>query len=475
MSGLFGSLTSGVQAINAQASALELAGKNLANVNNPNYSRQKVVFGDRGTVLTPQGPQSLGLEAVGVTHLRDKLMDEQLIREISASADLTSLTNSLQQAEAALGEKVDRTNDGSDLGASSSGSGLGDALNSFFAEFHTVANHPTNVSGRRSLIAQAEILSDRFNLVDGRLEALQDGLSGAVIDETSAANDILSSIAKLNLQIGRAEVGHPGAAVDLRDQRQALLEKLGGYISFDSEVSSTDASQLDIVTQDAQGNDITLVSLGVVSNELSVVDGVPSAGDPAVALDLKGGSIKGKIDARDGAIQELRDSLDITARQLVTAVNGIYNPDGTAGLDFFDPAGLSAGTITVASELSAATMRTSSTGSTGGNDILLELGQLFDHSFSVADGDLFEGSLNQYYSTTVATFGQAVAGAEDRLSDQENIEELVRGQRDSVSGVSLDEEMVDLMRYQRAFQASARVVQIVDELLDVIVNRLALR
>ena len=81
MSGLFGSLTNNVKALNAQSRAIETAGRNLANVNNPHYARQRVLFGDRGTVQTALGPQSLGLEALGITQLRDTLLDKQVLRE----------------------------------------------------------------------------------------------------------------------------------------------------------------------------------------------------------------------------------------------------------------------------------------------------------------------------------------------------------------------------------------------------------
>ncbi len=90
MSGLFGSLQQSVQSLNAQSRGVETAGRNLANVNNANYARQRVVFGERGTVITPQGVQSLGIEAKSIQQLRDALLDRQLVREIGLSAALTA-------------------------------------------------------------------------------------------------------------------------------------------------------------------------------------------------------------------------------------------------------------------------------------------------------------------------------------------------------------------------------------------------
>ena len=110
MSGLFGSLTNNVKALNAQSRAIETAGRNLANVNNPHYARQRVLFGDRGTVQTDLGPQSLGLEALGITQLRDALLDKQVLRETALESSLTNEQAALQKAQAGLGENIDRSN-----------------------------------------------------------------------------------------------------------------------------------------------------------------------------------------------------------------------------------------------------------------------------------------------------------------------------------------------------------------------------
>ena len=93
-------------------------------------------------------------------------------------------------------------------------------------------------------------------------------------------------------------------------------------------------------------------------------------------------------------------------------------------------------------------------------------------TFSTGSGDEIDGSFSSFFGKTVSELGQALSTANARVDDQSNIERLVRSQRDAVSGVSLDEEMADLMKYQRAFQASSRVFSVLDELLDGVVNRL---
>ena len=119
-------------------------------------------------------------------------------------------------------------------------------------------------------------------------------------------------------------------------------------------------------------------------------------------------------------------------------------------------------------------MKASDGGAAGDNTVALGIAQLASRKFSTtgAPPDLIDGSFGAFFSGAVSGLGQAVAGATSRVNDQSRIEQLVRSQRDAVSGVSLDEEMADLMKYQRAFQASSRVFQTIDNLLENIVNEM---
>ena len=151
MSGLFGNLASGVKALNAQSRALETAGRNIANVNNAGYARQRVVLGDRGTVLTTQGAQSLGVEARQVQQLRDLLLDRQVSREIALTSSLSSRQFAHQKAEAALGQSIDRSANAAST-ASSTG-GVAGSLADFFSAFDSFATSPTDAGVRQTRTA----------------------------------------------------------------------------------------------------------------------------------------------------------------------------------------------------------------------------------------------------------------------------------------------------------------------------------
>jgi flagellar hook-associated protein 1 FlgK len=470
MSGLFGALSNGIKALNAQSRAVETAGRNLANVNNPNYARQRIVYGDRGTVQTPLGAQSLGIEAKQIQQMRDFLLDRQVVREKSVLASYTTQQSAYQNAQAGLGQSIDRTGETDSSGAASSGTGISESLSDFFNAFQSYAARPTDPGEKQTLIQETGVLTDRIQITDSRLAEVQSDLTYQASNDVADANRILSSIADLNAQIGRFEINAPGTAVDLRDQRQAQLEELAGKISFETQPDPAGSGQIQISSRDSGGNPVVLVNLATVTGPLSISGGVVSGGTPSTAINLTGGSIKGAIDARDTGVQKLRDNLDALSKQLVTSVNSAYSPSGG---NFFDPSGVTAGTISLASGLNATTLKaTTASGAAGDNDIATAVAALASKSFSVSGGDTIDGTFGQYYATTVSNFGQTLSTTNARVTEQTNIESLVRGQRDGVSGVSMDEEMTDLMKYQRAFQASSRVIQVIDELLDTIVNRL---
>jgi len=468
MSGLFSSLNNTVKAINAQGRALEITGKNLANVNNANYARQRVLLGDRGTTLTVTGVESLGLEALGVEQLRDSLLDRQVMREVSVQAGLQAEQAGYQRAQAGLGQTISTTGAADSTGAG--GNGLGASLDRFFNAFQTFAASPTDVGGRQSVLQAVAMLSDRFQQTDTRLAQVQDDLDGQIANDVRSANTLLGTIATLNGQICRFEVNAPGSAVDLRDQRQAKIEELAAKIPV--ELRDTADGQVQVSAKDANGGDVMLVDLAAVPGAVTFDGAQLSAGAPATPLMVAGGSIKGALTARDGGVQTLRDRLDTLSSQLVTSVNAIYNPTGASG-NFFKDTGLTAGSLSVDPSVTVANLRASD-GAAGANTIALAIAQLASRRFSTAGipADPIDGTLGQFYTGAVSELGQALESANSRIDDQASIERLIRSQRDNVSGVSLDEEMADLMKFQRAFQASSRVFSVIDELLDGVVNRL---
>jgi flagellar hook-associated protein 1 FlgK len=291
--------------------------------------------------------------------------------------------------------------------------------------------------------------------------------------DTDTVNDLLATVASLNSQIGGLEITNPGTAVDLRDQRQAAVEKLAGLIGAETSPSATGAGQVDVFVRDSSGNTITLVSLAKVTNPVTYTGTELTAGSSATPIALSSGSIHGLFTARDGAVQELRDSLKTYAAELGTSVNEAYNPLSTVGEDFFAfTTGDEAATLTLATGLTSVNLKASN-GAAGDNTLAAAVAALASTTFSTTAGDGIDGTFSQYYAGVVSDFGRTVASTSSRLEDQTILSDLVTQQRQSLSGVSMDEEMADLLKYQRAFEASSKIISILDGLLDIVVNRLS--
>jgi flagellar hook-associated protein 1 FlgK len=189
----------------------------------------------------------------------------------------------------------------------------------------------------------------------------------------------------------------------------------------------------------------------------------------ATPLTLTSGSVQGTIDARDGALQSLRDDLNNSAAQLIAEVNAVHQAGfsltGSTGADFFS--GTDAGTIQVNAALAAdpSLLQASGvSGAAGDNQVALALAQLANKKIAALSNQTF----SQRFSQTVANLGQALSSVNSDISDQNLVQNMLQRQRDSISGVSLDEEMTEMMKFQKAYQASARLITTIDEMLDTV-------
>ena len=174
MAGLIGDLLTNARSLATQSKGIELAGKNLANVNNPNYARQRLILGDRGTIDTPIGPQSMGTEALGIQQIRDQFLDVQVVREASQTGLLQAQDTNLQKAQANLGEQVDGSSASASISDSShSTHGISTSLNDFFNAFENLSASPTDAGAKQVLLEKAGLLASKFNVTDSRLSQQQ--------------------------------------------------------------------------------------------------------------------------------------------------------------------------------------------------------------------------------------------------------------------------------------------------------------
>jgi flagellar hook-associated protein 1 FlgK len=466
MSGLISSLGSAATALNAQSQAIDVVSNNIANVNNPDYSEESATFNDLGMVQTAEGPESLGL-TVSVSQQRSAVLDQMVRQEASLTSGFTAQQDLLQQAQAALGENITSSSSSTSGSSTATESGLSSSIDAFFNAFENLAANPTDEGAKETVVEQAGVLTDRFQEIDQNLAQVQSNAGSQVTSGITSANSLLQQVATLNSQIASFEANDPGSAVDLRDEREGDLEQLAALMPVT--VQENSQGEDTVTATGASGGAVTLVSNGTVSNALTYAGGTVSAG--STALSLASGSIAGAIVASTGPVQTLRDNLNALANQIVTSVNNAYNPAATVGGNFFDNSGTTAATIALDSNLDSTTLQ-AGTGAAGDNSIATAVADVANQQFSTSGGDDIDGTIDQFYGNTASNIGQAVDTANTQVTDQTSVQTVVDNQRNSVSGVSLDEEMSKLMTYQTAYQASSELFATVNTMLGDLITDL---
>lgn len=461
MMGLYGTLNLGTRALQAHSQGMSVAGQNLANVNNPAYTRQRLLL-----QATSSGTQGTGVNAAAIQRVHDTLLDRQIQGETSVSGFWSAQQKALQSAQTNLGEALNSS--AAATGAAGSQSTLATDLTKLFNEFQNLAATPASLSQRGLVLSKAQNLAAQFNQTDGRLAELNGTLNDSVTADVAQAGELLQSVAHLNEQIRRAESGGNGSANDLRDLRQQKLETLAGLTNVetaedpDGQVNVSIGGNLLVSGQQVLA---TLESYDAGGGQQMVRTGT------GTTLTLTGGSLQGAIDARDGALATLRGGLDTLANTLAIQVNTVhragFNLSGGTGADFFT--GNSAASLQVNAALVGDPALLQASGSAtapGNNQTALALASLANQPFTALGGQTFAAG----YARTVTSLGESLATANGNVEDQQLMAGMLQRQRSSVSGVSIDEEMTDLVKYQKAFQASARIISTVDEMLSEVIN-----
>jgi flagellar hook-associated protein 1 FlgK len=463
MLGLFGTLNLAARSLQTQMAGVEIAGQNLANVNTPGYSRQQVVIQTGPAIQTGIGPQGTGANAVAIQQITDALLNGQIQNQTSATGYWNANQGALESAQTALNEFLNSAQSTSGSTATAS-SGLSGQLSSLFNAFQAVATSPTSIPARQALIAQAQTLAGTLNQVNSRLGDLRTSLNSSLNNDVDSANQLLSGIADLNKQISSAEAGG-GTANNLRDAREQDLENLSNLVNIQTSTGANGAVNVSVGGQ-------TLVSGNQTQDTLQTYDAgggqlLVRTATGGADLTLTGGSLQGTIDARDGTLATMQTGVNTLATTLITQVNALhsggFNLAGTSGNpNFFT--GTDASNIAVNPSLADDPSLIQASGSataTGDNSVALSLAQLA----SATQPALNNQTLGNDYAQTVASLGNALSNANNQVASQTAVTSMLANQRASVSGVNIDEEMTNLMMYQQAYQASANLVNTVNQML----------
>ena len=454
------------KAMQAQMAGVNVSGQNLANVNTAGYSRQTVRIAASPDISSALGPQGDGATATGIQQIVSALLNTQVQGQQSTSGYWTGQQTALQTAQNALDEFLNggaSTSSTASTVVSSSSTGIATQLSSLFTAFQSLATSPNSASARQAVISQAQALATTFNSVNTQLGSLRSSLSTSLDSNVTSANGLLAQVATLNQQITAAEF-NGGTANALRDTRQQTLENLAQLTNITTSTDSTGAVSVSIGGQSLVSGNQQLDSLQTydAGGGQMLVRTATGGAD----LTLTGGSMQGTIDARDGTLATLQTGVNSIASTLITQVNAIhsagYNPAGGTGALFFS--GTDAGSMAVNAALTNNPNLIQASGSasaSGDNSVALQLAQLA----SSAQGSLNSQTFGTAYTQSVAGLGNALKDANTQVTNQAAVAQMLNTQRSSVSGVNMDEEMTNLLAFQRAYEASAKLVSTVNAML----------
>ncbi|HEX2102551.1 MAG TPA: flagellar hook-associated protein FlgK [Solirubrobacteraceae bacterium] len=437
----------------AQQRALDVTNHNVANANTVGYTRQEAVLGTTQPLAIPAGALNgtgsllgTGVDVMSYQRVRDQFLDLQYRAQNMSLGEKSARSNSLQHVELALAEP--------------GSNGVAAALERFWGAFGDLSNAPENPAARQAVVDKARALADNIN-------QLQTGLSAAVTQAgaefsalTASGGDIhrmAADLAGTMNAIRDAEL--TGAQPnDLYDRRDLLLDKL------------SEMGQVSVTASPAGGTDVALGGVTIVeSDDTTGVARVPAGAFPMTFTSSPGGRLGALSDLASptGPLAAYQQSLDRVAQMIagtsagtgVTTVNDIYQRDNP-GTPLFTYGIGPAGTPVLALNpaITAATL-SAGPGGPGANQTALDIAALRG------------GAIDKEYAQMVTAIGSAVADSKRQEATAQVLTDNLKDRRESVSGVSLDEEMTNLIRFQRAYQASARAMNTTDDMLDTLINR----
>lgn len=497
------------RALATQQAALDVTGHNIANANNKGYTRQlpnlqaaaPLTFNAAGKPITIGAGSTMD----SIIRARDSYVDRQYRWETSKYEYWAGKEQTLNMVEGLMNEPSEYS--------------FSSDLNKFLNSWSELAKNPQNVGARAVLKERAMTLVDTLHHVDSQITDMQNDLDANVNVTVSQINTIANQIKELNTQIKRSEstMDNPN---DLKDKRDALVDQLAKLVPV-RVVETQDPGFTDrsvgnykvIIGNESNGDNVLVDDQTVrqLQNPAPTVDGfsrvVWQGADPddsANWVDLGNamGELQATIEVRDQYLVNFRNQFDTFAKGVANAVNVIHQTgqgleaESTTGIEFFtkidDSQPFTAQNITVnplirdnLNRIATGTIPLDGSGDhikdADGND-LIEVGDA-SVALDIASlsqgweklqaylnpGDpmpLDAGSLGDFYGSVISQMGVDIQQSKRMAEGQSVLVNHMNNQREAVSGVSLDEEMANLVRFQKSYSAAARLVTMMDSMLD---------
>ncbi len=462
----------GKSGLYAAKAGISTAGHNIANANVEGYSRQRVL-------QTPDVPRNHGPKAMlgsgtlisRVERLNDGYIEKQIR---NTNRDLSHF----EEKELVLKQAEDVFNE---MG----GEGLNRLMARFFNEFRKLSNDPNSEAIRQSVREASQALVNDFHRLRKDVEDVRKHIDARLEGQVSEINSLAQTLKDLNIKIKALSV--TGASPnDLLDQRDQTLKKLGAFLNLS-------------MYEDKEGNYVVdikgigpLVVGGDVQKFTTARTEADDRGKPEGAVDvlsrasgrlvlthqISGGKMGALFEVRDQTLSTILNRLDELAYAVTESVNEIHRQgftrEGSQGIDFFKPISLqSRASAAEAIELSDPVRSNvnyiataAEPGSPGDNRIAIAISGI--QNLNLMNGG--KSTVDDFYNSIVSEVGVARAKTMAGLNQQKDIQSQLGKIREQIAGVSIDEETTNLLQYQHAFGASAKVIQVADEMLKTILD-----
>lgn len=459
MSSLSDILNTGRRALLVQQLAMQVVGQNTANVDTEGYTRRRL---DLATAPPYEGfygwEGGSGVDVQYLGRVRDRIVDEQYRRGNSQLGYWTQRDNVLAEIEAVFSEM--------------GGSAISDQLQQFWAAWNDLANSPEGEGSRTALLEKARSLASGIWRVHGELAAQRTQVDGQITDAVDEVNAITSRIAQLNIQIVRAETSGEEAS-DLRDQRDSAIDRLSSIMDIMVEENGDGAVNIynggQILVQVDRNVDLVVSAV----NQNGYVQSTISYGNSGRPLKVESGELKSLLELRDSDIGGVMADLDEFAVALADRVNEVhrtgYGLTGTNGVEFFAADITGAANFRLSSLIldDPSRIATSSRADApGDNSIALQLAGIQNEKL-LHDG---RATLDEFYRETVLSVGTRKSFSAGQLKVEQAAMSNIENKRQQISGVSLDEEMTKLIQVQQAYDAAAKIINTVDEMMQTVLS-----
>ena len=460
MPGLFAGIEAGKRALLTHQLVLQTIGQNIANVETPGYTRQRVSIQATNPEDMPVGLLGTGVQVTDIRHLRDLFLSEQERDATKSLGQWSYKEKTLSEVEAIYNEPQENS--------------LSDILAKFWDSWSELATNSDSISNRKSVVATANQLVAGFQQLSQKMSSLRSAADRDVTSMVTEINQKTAEIARLNQNIARSEVGG-NSANDLRDARDRTTKELaqlidvrtvnkpnGETIVYMSGMAIVDGSRdfpIDYKTTNNGGTQSSKIVWKGTNFELTNM----------------GGQLAGLTESRDRLIPQHVSDIDELAKTVIEQVNAIhltgYGMNGTTNVAFFDPNFTSAATMRLSIDVTLDSSKVvASSLATGNNNAALALSEL-RNARVMSNGS---GTISDFYGSLVSTAGLQAKEATTTTRNFELLVQQIGNARQSIEVVSLDEEMANLIKFQHAYDASARVISVMDQALDTVISSMGL-